>query len=418
MPIDRARFLAAPPAPNDRPAPPAEARRIPLDKSRYSALPTIAPRSYSLDYGPGSYSANAVTISARGFDVVGFHDIGATLSVDPGAPAPSFRLDYGYGRLPFDFNLRFFRNVLPRSGYRLNDKNVVYDEYTTGITAGVSYPLRGNFDAHSLGLSYSAAYFKGDLPVGSKLDPYATITRDPPSGTINVVHVGYGYSNVVGSVETAGAARGVSLQLGVDLADTFTGSTYSLRSMSGSVTGYVPMPWPGHQTLAMRFAGAVSGGNYPRSGLYFVGGYDLANNSLPSTVFSGVYNGAFVLRGYPPRSYSGSSYVLQNVEYRLPIVRPDRGLSTLPIYLRRIDANLFWDYGGAFESFAFDRVRFFRNGSIIDAPDLHTSVGAEVWFGLTLGYVMNAQLRLGYAYGFSPQAYPGGQPYVVFSSAF
>jgi hypothetical protein len=162
----------------------------------------------------------------------------------------------------------------------------------------------------------------------------------------------------------------------------------------------------------------VANGTYPHQGVYAVGGYDLVNNSLPSTILSGVLNGAFVLRGYPPGVYSGSEYFLENIEYRAPLVKVDHGISSLPIYLRRIDANAFIDYGGAFDNFDFRSIQLFHNNSLIDSSQLHCSVGAELWLGITLSYVIDSQLRLGYAYGFSPEAIKGGQPYVVASAAF
>ena len=164
-------------------------------------------------------------------------------------------------------------------------------------------------------------------------------------------------------------------------------------------------------------SGAISGGTYP-SGNYFVGGYNLEGVTILDTLTTGVFNGAFVLRGYPPGAYAGRQYVLQSFEYRLPILKPDRGLFTLPIYLQRIDGNVFLDYGGAFNDFNPDAVKFFNDGNIIDSPQLHTSIGAELWFGVTLGYLVYSQFRLGYAYGFSREAIPNGQLYFVASSAF
>ena len=99
-------------------------------------------------------------------------------------------------------------------------------------------------------------------------------------------------------------------------------------------------------------------------------------------------------------------------------MQPDVGLSTLPIFLRRIDGALFVDYGGAFDRFRFDDVELFANGALVDAPDLHTSIGAELWFGMTLVHRADTLFRLGYAYGFSPEAIPGGQVYLLLNSLF
>ncbi len=417
MPLEPARFLAALPAPTDRPDPPTEPEPTELARHPYSAWPTVGPRGYLLNITPGYYGSNTLIVQANGSDVVGLHNVAASIQIDPSAPEPNFTFDYAYNRLPFDFNVHFFHQVVPRSGYIYQGQNLTYDEYTNGLTTGVSYTAQEEFSSHTIGASFSVASFKGNIPVAGGVDPYAPAQADPPSGNINVLHVGYSYSNVEGSIETAGALRGVSLGFGVDYGSSFLGSSWDVRAFGGSIAGYVPMPWPGHHTLALRSSGAFAGGTYPRAGLYYVGGYDFSN-SLPSTILSGVFNGAFVLRGYPARVYAGNEYLLENVEYRAPLWITDRGLSTLPLFLRRLDAALFWDFGGAFNSLDLHAIHLFHGGSIIDSPQLHTSIGAELWVSLTLGYQLNAQLRIGYAKGFSPEAIPHGQPYFVASSAF
>jgi hypothetical protein len=419
MPLDPARFLDAPPAPTDRPDPPTAPERIAIKRGPYRAITTLAPRNYSIEYGPGSYSLNALTISAQGSDVAGFHSVGASLTADFAAPAPRLSLSYGYHRLPIDLGLRFFSAVAPRSGYRIGDRDVPYDELALGMTSSLSYSIPGEFTSQSVGLSYSITSFRGDLPVrASSLDPYATVTIKPPQGMLGIVHLGYGFSNVEGSLDAAGAIRGFAMRLGIDYASPATGSDYTLQAFEGSITGYVPMPWPGLHTLGVRVAGGLTGGNYPRGGYYFVGGYDAQSLSIVDTITTGVYDGAFVLRGYTPRSVAGRAYVLQNLEYRFPIWKPDRGLSTLPLYLRRIDGNVFLDYGGAFDKLALDEISLFSNRSIINSPQLHTAAGVELWTSLTLGYYLTTQLRLGYAYGFSSKAIPGGQVYFIAASAF
>lgn len=417
MRLDPERFLPVP-VPADRPDPPADPLPMPLVAQPYSPLLTVAPRNYMLSLKPGLYGPNALMLSASGSDVVGHHGIEASITIEPSGPAPSVNVSYSYNRLPVDFSVSYFNNVIPRTGYKVNNVDTPYDETNNGITTGVSYSYLGNFDSHNLGVSFSVANFRGSLPFGSKIDPYSVAQADPPRGNLNVLHLGYGYSNAEGNIHAAGPVRGVSLSVGVDYASSYTGSSYSTRGISGALTWYLAMPWPGHHTLAMRTAGAVADGNYPRAGTYSVGGYDLANNSLPSTIFSGIFNGAFVLRGYPPGAYSGAEYLLENIEYRAPVVKLDRGIVTLPIYLRRVDGNLFIDYGGAFNTLDLRAIRFFHHGALIDAYQLHASVGAELWFGLSLGYVIDTQIRVGYAYGFSAEAIPGGQPYFVASTAF
>jgi hypothetical protein len=416
MPLDPSRFLPAINTLVDRPDPPEEPSNVPLRRHSYNPLPTVAPRHYLLNVAQGNYSANAVTFTASGGDVVGLHGIGLTATIDPGAPGPAISVDYSYGRLPVDIGAHFFYQTVPRYGYRVNNQTVRDDESQVGLTTGLTYTHLESYASHALGLSFSVAAIKANLPLGGGLDPYSPVLPTAPTGNINVAHVGYSYSNVEGSQDASGALRGFSAYIALDYASEYTGSTYTLRSVNTSLAGYVEMPWPGHHTLALRAGGAVSGGSYGPT--QFVGGYDLANNSFPQTLLSGVFNGAFVLRGYPPGAYSGSEYVLANAEYRFPIAFVDHGISTLPLYLRRLDGNVFVDYGGAFNDFDVRHIRFFHHGALIDDPQLHSSLGAELWLGLTLGYELDTQIRFGYAYGFSAEAYKGGQPYFVASAAF
>jgi hypothetical protein len=418
MPIEPARFLPSITAIPERPDPATEPEDVPYKRHPYSPLPTIAPRHYALSYGTGNYGPNAVTFSASGGDVVGLHTVAIAVTADPAAPAPTVTLDYSYGRLPVDFGIHALYQVVPRYGYQVNNQSVREDETDLGVSTSVTYSHREAFASHSLGLSFSVVNIHGTVPLAGGLDPYSPVLPQAPTGNINVLHVGYAYSNVESSLDASASVRGFSIDVGFDYASDYTGSSYTARTASLGIAGYIPMPWPGHQTLALRAAGATSDGNYPERGAFYVGGYDLANNSLPSTVLSGVFNGSFVLRGYPPGAYAGSEYVLANFEYRAPIAYVDHGISTLPLYLRRLDGNLFVDYGGAFDTFDIRGLRFFHHGALIDDAQLHASMGAELWLGMTLGYILDTQLRLGYAYGFSAAAVPGGQPYFIASSAF
>jgi hypothetical protein len=419
MRLDPARFLEALPAPANRPDPPTDLAVVPMRRHAYDPLPTLGPRAYSFEYKPGSYGGNALTLEASGSDVVGHHNVHLALTADTNAPAPSFTADYTYGRLPFNLSVRLFQAVAPRGGYRINDQQPLYDETSTGVTTGVSYPIVGELSSQGIGLSYTAAAFHGDLPVGADLDPYARVTIPPrQKGTVGVLHLGYGYSSVEGSIATAGPARGVSFSVGLDLADEALASDFTLRAFEYSAAAYLPMPWPGHHTLAIRSAGALSTGTYGRTGVYFVGGYDLESHDLVDSIESGVFNGAFVVRGYPARAFVGREYLLENLEYRFPIAIVDRGPATLPVFLRRLDGNLFLDYGGAFNELDLGAIDVFHDGYLIDSPQLHAAVGAELWTNLTLGYYLGTQLRLGYARGFGRFALDGGQWYFVASSAF
>jgi sugar lactone lactonase YvrE len=425
MPLDPTRFLEAPePVLSEPASPPPSPPPTAMERHRYNPWPTLRPHRWFLSYAPGSFGSNALTVTVDGRDVVGDHSIAGAVIVDPAAEIPQLSLTYTYGRLPVDLSAQLFNRLSPRTDYRYNDQRPRYVERSYGIRTGLSYDWPGEFAAQQLGVSYSASLLDATLPVGSlgAPDPYASVTVNPFQGFVAVVHLGYAVTNVEGSFDAAGGIRsGVALNLGLDVADQATGSTESVYAASYRLRAYVPMPWPGKHTLALSTAGALSSGSYSRRGMYYVGGYDLSDTSalgLLDTITSGMLSGAFALRGYPPSSYAGSAYMLQNLEYRIPMANVDWGPETFPVYLRKLDGNLFLDWGGAFNKLDFGAIEPFAQGSLLYSPDLHTSVGAELWLGLTLGYQLDMQMRLGYAYGFSAEALAGGQAYFVASSAW
>jgi hypothetical protein len=83
----------------------------------------------------------------------------------------------------------------------------------------------------------------------------------------------------------------------------------------------------------------------------------------------------------------GHNYALFNAEYRFPIANIDRGVSTLPVFLDRINGAFFADYGSAFDD--------------PNQAKFKTGVGGELWFDVTLGYIIGMTFRVGYAKGLS-----------------
>src|SRR5690606_1110735 len=127
-----------------------------------------------------------------------------------------------------------------------------------------------------------------------------------------------------------GPERGFALSLGVDVADRPLASEYSLYVFSYGARRYFLMPWLRHHTLALAASGAIAAGDYPRRGLFYTGGF--VQTPIVEQYTSGVFQSAFVLRGYEPTKFIGQQYHLLNAEYRFPIWTLDRGLATLPVF--------------------------------------------------------------------------------------
>ncbi len=196
------------------------------------------------------------------------------------------------------------------------------------------------------------------------------------------------------------------MALGADLAAHELGSEFTLQSFTAQLVGYVPLPWLAHHVLAVSAAGGLSGGTYPRRGLFFTGGF--FETSLLDTLLYGTMQSGFVLRGYRPGQFIGSQYNLYNAEYRFPLLYLDRGVSTLPVFLRTLSGVVFADFGGAFSGL-----------SRTDPWDsYHLAAGAELWLDLVTGYDINLNLRLGHGQGTDSKAPPGGRTYFVGAAVF
>jgi outer membrane protein assembly factor BamA len=352
-------------------------------------------------------------------DLVGHHTVDASVRLDPGAPEPRLDVSYAYGGLPLTLSERFTRNTQPRNtGFRVSDQDVPFDETSTSLTTSIGLPIQHPVVSQALSLAYTATFYAQRLRLPTHLDPVGTITVKPDDGFLSQLRFSYGLSTTEGAVDAAGTKRGVTLRVGTSVADPSTGSDQSLYTFDASASAYIPMPWPGEQTVALRAAGAVSAGTYARRGIYLVGGYDLENNSIIDTILSSTFDGTFALRGFLPSAYGGSEYLLGTLEYRAPLFRPNWGPSTVPLFLRRVDAAAFADWGGAFDELGVRDLKFLHSGELVYLPGMHTSVGLEVWLGLSVFYRIDMNLKVGYAYGFADQAVPGGQLYFISSSAF
>ena len=95
------------------------------------------------------------------------------------------------------------------------------------------------------------------------------------------------------------------------------------------------------------------------------------------------------------------------MEYRFPLLYADRGISTLPVFLRTLSGVLFFDYGGAYDN--IDRDHPFKV--------FHPSLGGELWVDAITDYRLQSNLRFGLARGLDAEAH-GWQSYVVIVSAF
>lgn len=403
--LDPKRFLSAPAALDDRAEgfEPGLSHAWPVES--FNPLPTLRPHAYTLGYGPGTFG-DTLTVGTSGADAIGRHAFDATLLI-PSSENSEVQgsADYSYNRLPFAFRASVFRSATPRNDYRYGNQRPLTTEHLTGASTGISWSAPGEFDGQSVSLSYTIADYARDLPVGTLADPYSLTTITPDRGYIGVLRLGYSYSSAQSTTYAISNEQGVTLGLGLDEAAAALGSESTLTAFGGVLTAYELLPWGRHHVLALGLSGGTSLGSYSKRGLYSTGGF--VDASLYDEYNSVVRQSAFVLRGYAPGQFVGTAYNLSNVEYRFPLLYADRGISTLPVFLRTLSGTLFFDYGGAYNR--IDPAHPFGM--------FHGSVGGELWVDAVTGYFVESNLRLGVAHGLDDQA-RGFQTYAVIASGF
>lgn len=135
-----------------------------------------------------------------------------------------------------------------------------------------------------------------------------------------------------------------------------------------------------NHVLALLAAGGTTFGRPAFRQSFEVGGFP--DGSLLDVVRT---NNA-VLRGYRDGAFSGRRFVSGSLEYRLPLWHPQRGLYSLPFFVRSFHLAAFADTGHAWSgAFRWD--------------DLRTSVGGAVGADLVVGHALPLTLTAGVARG-------------------
>jgi hypothetical protein len=388
MALDESEWPDAEPYVDNRPPAPPEPTRRDFQVVPYNPLHTLAPRSFSVQIQPADFGT-AFTVSASGSDIAGHHAVDASLVVESEKPELQGSLGYSYGALPFDVSTSVYRSIGPRGGFQIgNGYKPIWIQETVGADIGVDYSMPRPFDRQSFSIRYSFARSAGELPFpADKLDPYET-PGIPQRGFIGFMHLGWAYSNAEAYGWSVSNERGFELGANFDLTDPALASDFAGYSASANFQWYYLMPWFRHHALALHTGAGTSGGNFPgHAGAFYVGGY--VDLPVIDTIRNTLIQGGIVLRGYPIVVEAGRYYALFNGEYRFPIVNIDHGTSTVPLFLNRINGNLFVDYGSAFDD--------------AQTAKFKTGVGGELWFDVALGYVVGFTFKLGYARGLASQ---------------
>ena len=393
--LDPARFRPAPEALLDRPE--SDPLRVdkPLASRPYNPWRTMAPWTWSGTSYPDAFG-QVFALTLSGGDVVGFHDWNLSVGFGTGrADDIPVSIGYTYSRLFPALSVSAYRALTRRGGFFIDGINRAYNEEDWSASAGVALPILRRIDkAADLSFNYNLVWLRNLDRDKLPLNPNQITPHLPETGRVASLGVNFSYNNLRRFTFSVSTALGRALSLNLGFSNKVLGSEYNAVTASWRYVEYLPGLFTNH-TLALGYAGGISGGDVKRRATFALGGY-APQPDFVRAFFDFTRPGGANLRGYAFSSIYGPQFHVLNAEYRFPIWWIERGYDTFPIYLRRLHGAVFADFGGAFSAF--------------DPKLLKLGVGAEVRLELYLFWYFPAALQLGYAHGFME----GGENQVYF----
>jgi len=168
------------------------------------------------------------------------------------------------------------------------------------------------------------------------------------------------------------------------------GSDVPVSKLAGDARFYMRAFGRG-SAVALSLGGGTTFGREAFEESYAVGGFPDAS------LLDLVRTNPAVLRGYPDNAFRGRHYAAANAEYRVPLLHPQRGFRSFPVFLRHLHAATFVDTGAAW------------SGSF-EGDDLKTGAGVVLGGDFVLAHAVPVTLTLGYGHGFNG----GGEDQVYF----
>ena len=235
-----------------------------------------------------------------------------------------------------------------------------------GFSAGASVPFRRVRFSHSWlsAFNYERGAFTGT----------GGVAQHRPA-----LQFGWRFSNAREYGYSISPERGLTALVTTEHVRRGLGAPGNAAAVTAQFRGYLPAGAP-HATLALRAGAAVASGDERVRRVFELGG------NGPDAPFLGFGNSSLsLMRGFERGAFSGRHLALLNLDYRIPMRRPERGHSLLPIFFRSFYGSLFLDAGHA-----WDR-RF-------SARDLKTSTGFEFSWDLVVGYAFPLTVTSGVAW--------------------
>jgi surface antigen Omp85-like protein/WD40 repeat protein len=349
----------------------------PIISTSYSPLRTLRPTSWSpvIDDNGDRLRAGATLFAS---DVLGYHLFAATATWLVARPAgslpasrevPDWHVSYVYDRwrpslfVGASTETSFFTGLDSITGRPLP---VTLRE--RWLEAGVRFPI-----VHVRQRSV------GQLSIVRATDAYTLAGREV-SRDRTAIRVAGAFTSAHRYSASISQEDGVAAGVTAELVRRELGADADAARLTGDVRAYLPALGP-HHVIALRAVGATTTGDPSFSRTFLMGGSArdtglIDFGSAPTTL----------MRGFPSDTFGGRHAALLNVEYRVPLARPQRGLGTWPLFLRTIHAAAFTDAGHVWTT-------GFR------ASDLKSSFGVELSVDAVAGFFLPVTATVGAAWG-------------------
>jgi hypothetical protein len=331
----------------------------------YTPWPTLAPRFWTpiVESDSGEVVAGA---GISGADALGRHGYIAGLVWSGSRARPDWSFGYGYDR----WRPTFFAGV---SG----DTDPWQDGTARSLelNAGMLYPVRRVRWAQTMLVAFNATSHAFDCP---SCEPALE-----PTAQRRAIRLGWSFNSAKSYGYSISSETGTSLRVTSEITRRALGADGNASAWTLDARAY-RHAFPRHGVVAARIAAAASSGDRSVRRLFGAGGA-----GPPPAGFDVGVDAIGLLRGFGDDAIAGDHAVSANLDYRVPIVRIQRGVGTLPIFLRTAHAAIFVDGGHAWT----DGFRW---------ADLRTSIGVEISADAVLGYVVPMTFTAGGAWRQDP----------------
>ncbi len=343
----------------------------------YKPWKYLLPVAWMFDYGYTQSSAFNLTLF--GFDPVNHHYYDSNLTWSFLDDYYSFNFNYEYSRFKFPVYASFYAGNYQKENMWVNDQWQDYEWNYYKAEVSSTYPLitkmRRSLYAYLTGNIYRGIP-ENKRPVPR---PDSTLPQYPKQLTKSSVKLGGYYYATKSSTYALDWESG--LYASAYAQADFSSSTQTVYKFSAQSIYRRKLPFGKHWVLSFNLkAGSSVNSN---SSEFVIGGtqFRMKDNFLPWEIN---YNN---IHGFPNYNELGSHYYSSSIYLTFPLRWIDQGISTLPVYLRRISGKIFFDAGKTFN----DELEF-------EVPLM--AMGGEIKLSMLQGYQAKVNFILGFSRGF------------------